>query len=113
MEAWNSLPTWNRDGRSIKSALQAESMKANDKRIRFIDGIDVYETAGGAVKRDLFDEQNSGYASMSPLSKDLWWRSLKQKRKSFVPMAGNGWSASANFRRRRITCHGSIPRTSR
>ncbi|WP_461513052.1 hypothetical protein [Rhizobium mongolense] len=37
-------------------------MKANDKRIRFIDGIDVYETARGAVKRDLFDEQNSGYA---------------------------------------------------
>ena len=62
VEVWNSLPTWTRDGRSIKSALQSEAMKANDKRIKFIGGIDVYETAGGAVKRDLFDEQNSGYA---------------------------------------------------
>ena len=60
VEVWNSLPTWNRDSRSIKSALQSEAIKANDKRIKFI-GIDVYETAGGAIKRDLFDEQSSGY----------------------------------------------------
>lgn len=55
VEVWNSLPSWNRDSRSIKSALQAEAIKASDKRIKFI-GIDVYETAGGAIKRDLFDE---------------------------------------------------------
>ncbi|NTF44030.1 ParB/RepB/Spo0J family partition protein [Rhizobium rhizogenes] len=62
VEVWNSLPSWNRDSRSIKSALQSEAMKASDKRIKFIGGIEAYETAGGAVKRDLFDEQNSGYA---------------------------------------------------
>lgn len=62
VEVWNSLPSWNRDSRSIKSALQSEAINANDKRIKFVGGIDVYETAGGAVKRDLFDEQNSGYA---------------------------------------------------
>ncbi|GEC33931.1 hypothetical protein N181_29250 [Sinorhizobium fredii USDA 205] len=62
VEVWNSLPTWNRDSRSIKAALQAEAVKASDKRIRFIGGIEVYEAAGGTVKRDLFDEQNSGYA---------------------------------------------------
>lgn len=62
VEVWNSLPSWNRDSRSIKSALQVEAMKASDRRIKFIGGIDIYEAAGGAVKRDLFDEQNSGYA---------------------------------------------------
>lgn len=62
VEVWNSLPSWSRDSRSIKSALQSEAMKASDKRIKFIGGIEAYETAGGAVKRDLFDEQNSGYA---------------------------------------------------
>ncbi|OWK23121.1 hypothetical protein AJ87_41250 [Rhizobium yanglingense] len=36
MEVWNSLPPRNRDDRSIKSALQSEAMKANDKRIRLI-----------------------------------------------------------------------------
>ncbi|SEI14628.1 chromosome partitioning protein, ParB family [Rhizobium tibeticum] len=62
VEVWNSLPTWNRDSGSIKAALQAEAVKASDKRIRFIGGIEVYEAASGTVKRDLFDEQNSGYA---------------------------------------------------
>lgn len=62
LEVWNSLPSWNRDSRSIKAALQAEAVSANDKRIRFLGGIEVYEGAGGAVKRDLFDEQNGGYA---------------------------------------------------
>jgi ParB family chromosome partitioning protein len=60
VEVWNSLPSWSRDSRSIKSALQSEAIKSSDKRIKFI-GIDVYENAGGAIKRDLFDEQNSGY----------------------------------------------------
>ncbi|QKK28012.1 ParB/RepB/Spo0J family partition protein [Rhizobium hidalgonense] len=71
VEVWNGLPSWNRDSRSIKSALQSEAMKATDKRIRFIGGIDVYETSGGAVKRDLFDEQNSGYALDVALVKRL------------------------------------------
>ncbi|MCA1371575.1 ParB/RepB/Spo0J family partition protein [Bradyrhizobium sp. BRP14] len=62
VEVWNSLPTWNRDSRSIKSALQSEAVKASDNRIKFIGGIEVYEAAGGTVRRDLFDEQNSGYA---------------------------------------------------
>ncbi|MBP1848322.1 ParB family chromosome partitioning protein [Rhizobium petrolearium] len=62
VEVWNSLPSWNRDRRSIRSALQSDAITASDKRIKFIGGIDVYEAAGGTVKRDLFDERNSGYA---------------------------------------------------
>ncbi|WP_323131138.1 ParB/RepB/Spo0J family partition protein [Sinorhizobium medicae] len=62
LEVWNSLPSYSRDARSIRAALQAEAVKATDKRMMFIGGIEVYETAGGAVKRDLFDTHNSGYA---------------------------------------------------
>lgn len=62
MEVWNSLPPYSRDARSVRAALQAEAVKVTDKRIKFIGGIEVYEAAGGAVKRDLFDTQNSGYA---------------------------------------------------
>ncbi|TAA50528.1 ParB/RepB/Spo0J family partition protein [Shinella sp. JR1-6] len=62
VEVWNSLPSWNCDHRAIRSALQGEAVKATDKRMKFIGGLDAYETAGGAIKRDLFDEQNGGYA---------------------------------------------------
>ncbi|NGO66586.1 ParB/RepB/Spo0J family partition protein [Rhizobium daejeonense] len=62
VEVWNSLPSWNCDHRAIRSALQAEAVKATDKRMKFIGGLDAYEAAGGTVKRDLFDDQNGGYA---------------------------------------------------
>lgn len=62
VEVWNSLPSWNCDHRAIRTALQGEAVKATDKRVKFIGGLDAYEAAGGAVKRDLFDEQNGGYA---------------------------------------------------
>lgn len=62
MEVWNCLPSYSRDARSIRAALQAEAVKATDKRMKFLGGIEVYEAAGGTVKRDLFDTQNSGYA---------------------------------------------------
>ncbi len=62
VEVWNSLPSWNCDHRAIRAALQGEALKATDKRVKFIGGLDAYEAAGGAVKRDLFDEQNGGYA---------------------------------------------------
>jgi ParB family chromosome partitioning protein len=62
IEVWNSLPSYGRDARSIRAALQAEAVKATDKRMKFLGGIEAYEAAGGAVKRDLFDTQNSGYA---------------------------------------------------
>lgn len=62
VEVWNSLPSWNCDHRAIRAALQGEAVKATDKRMKLIGGLDAYEAAGGAVKRDLFDEQNGGYA---------------------------------------------------
>lgn len=62
VEVWNSLPSYSRDARTVRAALQAEAVKATDKRMKFIGGIEAYEAAGGAVKRDLFDTQNSSYA---------------------------------------------------
>ncbi|MCW0001556.1 ParB/RepB/Spo0J family partition protein [Pararhizobium sp. YC-54] len=89
VEVWNSLPTWNRDSRSIKSALQAEAIKANDKRIRFIGGIEVYEAAGGAVKRDLFDEGNGGYALDVALVEKLVAARLEEEAEK---LRAEGWN---------------------
>lgn len=62
MRVWESLPSWSRYAHTIKAALRRDAIAATDKRIRLIGGLDVYEQAGGEVKRDLFDERAQGYA---------------------------------------------------
>ena len=44
----------------IRAALTEGEIPSSDKRVRFV-GLDAYEQAGGAVRRDLFDTGNSGY----------------------------------------------------
>lgn len=62
VRVWESLPSWNRYAHTIKAALRRDAIAATDRRIRLIGGLDVYEQAGGEVKRDLFDERAQGYA---------------------------------------------------
>ncbi|MER8573554.1 ParB/RepB/Spo0J family partition protein [Mesorhizobium sp. M1374] len=59
---WNELPTWNRYASNIRSALAGEGVRASDKRLKFVGGLDAYEAAGGTVKRDLFDDKEGGFA---------------------------------------------------
>ncbi|WP_320188526.1 ParB/RepB/Spo0J family partition protein (plasmid) [Agrobacterium rosae] len=61
-QVWESLDRWSRDVSRIKSALMTDEIAGTDKRITFIGGLDVYEQAGGAVRRDLFDAQGGGFA---------------------------------------------------
>lgn len=62
INVWNNLRPNSRDSQTIRDVLQEGAVKVNDKRIKFIGGIEVYEAAGGPVKRDLFDTRNSGFA---------------------------------------------------
>lgn len=68
---WNALPSWNREAHSIRRALTEEMIAATDKRVQFIGGLAAYEEAGGAVKRDLFDDRNAGYAVDAALVEKL------------------------------------------
>ncbi|HEY0122175.1 MAG TPA: ParB/RepB/Spo0J family partition protein [Rhizobium sp.] len=61
-QVWESLPQWDRKPRLIKSALMTEEVASTDRRVVLIGGLDAYEQAGGAVRRDLFDEDGGGYA---------------------------------------------------
>jgi ParB family chromosome partitioning protein len=61
-EAWANLPDWNRDPALLKSALTHDAVPSTDKLARFV-GTQAYEAAGGAVLRDLFDEEDEGYLS--------------------------------------------------
>ena len=71
VNVWENLPYWNTGADSIRRALQTGSITSSDKRMRFIGGMEVYEAAGGAVKRDLFDDEHSGYATDAALVERL------------------------------------------
>jgi len=55
----SELPEWDRGARLIRSRLTEDEIPAGDKRVRFV-GLDAYEQAGGAVRRDLFDDSHGG-----------------------------------------------------
>jgi ParB family chromosome partitioning protein len=57
---FDSLALWQLSPRSIRAALTEGEVPASDKRVRLI-GLDAYEDAGGAVRRDLFDAEDGGY----------------------------------------------------
>ncbi|WP_292408540.1 ParB/RepB/Spo0J family partition protein, partial [Mesorhizobium sp.] len=59
---WNELPAWNRYASNIRSALAGEGVRAGDKRVKFLGGLDAYEAAGGTVRRDLCDDKEGGFA---------------------------------------------------
>jgi ParB family chromosome partitioning protein len=50
---------WHRSPSSIRRALTEGEVAATDKRVRFV-GLEAYEAAGGVVRRDLFDDEDSG-----------------------------------------------------
>jgi ParB family chromosome partitioning protein len=55
---------------AIRSELVKDEIPATDKRVRFV-GLEFYELCGGAVRRDLFDDQNSGYIQDTALLNQL------------------------------------------
>lgn len=84
---WAELPEWNRDARSIRRALTDDEVPATDKRVRFV-GLEAYEEAGGAVRRDLFDERNAGYVQDEGLLGRLATEKLEA---AAGALRGEGW----------------------
>lgn len=70
-EVWNALPSWNREAFTIRRALTENMVAATDKRVQFIGGLEAYEAVGGAVRRDLFDDRNAGFATDAVLLERL------------------------------------------
>ncbi|MBN9361770.1 MULTISPECIES: ParB/RepB/Spo0J family partition protein [unclassified Devosia] len=55
-QVWAELPEWSRTPESIRRALTAEGLAAGHRLSRFV-GLEAYEAAGGAVLRNLFEEE--------------------------------------------------------
>jgi ParB family chromosome partitioning protein len=53
------LPDWNDDPDAIRGALTEGEITATDRRVRFVT-LEAYEAAAGAIRRDLFAEDDDG-----------------------------------------------------
>jgi ParB family transcriptional regulator, chromosome partitioning protein len=56
---WSQLQPWDRRAQTIRRMLSSNDIPATDKRLRFI-GLPAYEAEGGAVRRDLFADEEQG-----------------------------------------------------
>lgn len=59
---WKELSQWNRHPEDIRAALTGEALRGDHPIVRFV-GMDAYVAAGGAVLRDLFDDEDGGYVT--------------------------------------------------
>ena len=81
------LARWNRDPQTIRRALAEDEVESSDKRVRFV-GVEAYLAAGGVMRRDLFDEDDTGYLTDVALLDRL----VSEKLKSVADqVASEGW----------------------
>jgi ParB family chromosome partitioning protein len=84
---WKNLPEWNRGPFFIREALAKDSVPVGNRLATFI-GLEAYVAAGGAVTRDLFNEECEGYLSDRALVMQL--ATAKLEREAEI-VRGEGW----------------------
>ena len=66
-QVWDLLQSsYNKQPYMIRAKLTEDSVRASDKRVRFV-GLDAYVAAGGYVLRDLFEDDQGGWLTEVPL----------------------------------------------
>jgi ParB family chromosome partitioning protein len=85
--AWRHLPEWNREAAALKQALTHEAVPLSDRLARFV-GVEAYSAAGGAIVRDLFDDEDEGYLADRALVLKLASAKLDE---AAATVAAEGW----------------------
>jgi ParB family transcriptional regulator, chromosome partitioning protein len=87
--AWFGVPQWEQNTSAIRRRLTAGEVEAaSSAMVRFV-GIDAYELAGGAVKRDLFDTEQGRWVCDPALLQRLATEKLEAMAET---VRGEGWS---------------------
>ncbi|SJZ31540.1 chromosome partitioning protein, ParB family [Enhydrobacter aerosaccus] len=87
-QVWEAVQhSYNQDPYQIRRMLTERSVRACDKRVRFV-GVDAYEAAGGVVLRDLFEQDHGGWLEDLGLLDGLVAQKLKADAQA---IAGEGW----------------------
>jgi ParB family chromosome partitioning protein len=89
-KVWKELPEWSRrrgEAEPIRAALTEAHVAADSRLARFV-GIEAYETAGGGILRDLFDEKGEGWLTDAALLNKLAAEKLEA---AVAPLRTEGW----------------------
>jgi len=87
-QVWEQLArSYNKEPYYIRRQLTEGAIRASDKRAQFV-GIDVYEAAGGAVIRDLFQQDDGGWLQDPVLLDRLVVEKLTSDAEA---LRGEGW----------------------
>lgn len=87
-QVWEMISNgWQKEPWQIRRMLTETSVPASDKRAQFV-GVDAYETAGGIVVRDLFEDDEGGWLQDVGLLDRMTTEKLKA---AADEIAGEGW----------------------
>lgn len=90
-KAFYEAPQWQRDPESLRDHLTMEEIDASrDAVARFV-GLDVYEAAGGGIRRDLFADERNGVFLTDAALLDSLARDLLASVAESVQAEGWGW----------------------
>lgn len=88
--AWFDSPSYNHDPRTLRAMLTNEHVRSTDRLARFV-GLNAYETAGGAILRDLFNDDSGTFLTDQPLLIQLAMSTLEHAAVRSRPRDGSGW----------------------
>lgn len=91
IRVWDSLPSWNRDPRSIRAAIMSDKINLASNPIGRFVGAEAFEKAGGYIERDLFSDKGDGYASDVALLNQLAQEKLEAAALTFRESGEWAW----------------------
>src|SRR6185437_121270 len=87
-QVWDTLErSYSQEPYQIRRMLTEKTVRASDKRVLFV-GVDAYAGAGGAVMRDLFQQDDGGWLENVGLLETLVTEKLKGEAET---IASEGW----------------------
>ena len=88
VQVWEAVrQSWQKEPYQIRRMLTEQAVRAGDRRARFV-GLEAYVEAGGAVMRDLFEEDGGGWLQDVPLLERLVAEKLSAEAEA---IAAEGW----------------------
>ncbi|WP_297838439.1 ParB/RepB/Spo0J family partition protein [uncultured Roseibium sp.] len=96
-QVWEALQhSWQKEPYQIRRMLTENTVRAADRRVRFV-GLEAYETAGGTVLRDLFEDDQGGWVEDVPLLECLVADKLKAEAETITAEGWKWIEVSADF----------------
>ena len=88
-QVWQALQSsYTKEAYYIRRLLTEGAVRASDKRVQFV-GIEAYQTAGGAIMRDLFHQDDGGWLQ-DPVLLDRLVAEKLEREADVVPRRARG-----------------------